>query len=59
MITVLVRIGLYVIAGWFIGQGFDSDIVDYIKTDPEVLGGAVAIVSLIWWRLAKKFGWET
>ena len=62
-----VRIMLYILAGWLFSSGYVSDeIRDLITTDPAnaegvqlALSAALAWVSWVWWRLAKRFGWST
>lgn len=36
-----VRIGLYALAGYLAGQGADSWVVDYIRTDPDLAAAVV------------------
>lgn len=62
-----VRILLHVIAGILLTNGWiNEEIRDQIVNDPQIaLGVQVAlaavfhVASLIWWRLAKRFGWKT
>lgn len=59
----IARILLYILAGVLLNAGWVNDeIADFIRLDPDVqmiVGGAVAGVTLVWWRLAKRFGWST
>lgn len=65
--TVWVRIALYLIAGWLFSSGYISDEVKRMITDdPEVAAGVQVAVSavvaggsVLWWRIAKRFGWST
>jgi hypothetical protein len=52
-----VRIGLYALAGYLAGQGTDSWIVDYIRTDPDLAAAVVGAVAGMWYAAAKCFGW--
>ena len=52
-----VRIGLYVLAGYLSGQGADSWVVEYIRTDPDLAAGVVAGIAGLWYMAARKFGW--
>lgn len=64
---VLVRIVLYVAAGWLSNSGYiNEEIKSLITNDPEVafgvqvaLSGMIAGATAAWWRLAKRFGWAT
>lgn len=53
-----VRIGLYALAGYLAGQGTDSWIVEYIRTDPDLAAAVVAAIAGGWYALAKAFGWS-
>ena len=57
------RIILYIVAGALLNAGWISDeIASYIRVDGDVqmlAGGAVAGLTLVWWRIAKRFGWNT
>lgn len=53
-----VRIGLWVVAGYLAGQGADSWIVEYIRTDPDLLAAVVGVIVSAWYAAAKKFGWS-
>jgi hypothetical protein len=65
--SVWIRIALYVATGWLYGSGYIGDEVKAIlTTDPAVASGIEAgiaaimgAVPVMWWRLAKKFGWST
>lgn len=52
-----VRIGLYALAGYLAGQGADSWVVDYIRTDPDLAAAVVGAVAAAWYAAAKRFGW--
>lgn len=56
-IAPFVRIGLYALAGYLAGQGADSWIVEYIRTDPDLLAAAVSVVAGGWYALARRRGW--
>lgn len=65
-ITPLIRIALYVLAGWLAGRGLPPQAVAIITGDPaiaglvtEVLAALMFAVAALWWRLAKRFGWAT
>lgn len=65
-ITPLVRIGLYILAGWLSAHGLPPQAQAVLTTDPamielttQLVAAAVAGVSLIWWRVAKRLGWST
>lgn len=65
-VTVIVRIVLYIAAGWLAGKGVPPELAHFISSDPDVLGlvsellgGVMVLLSLLWWRLAKRFGWST
>jgi len=65
--TTYIRILLHVVAGWLVTSGWINDeIKNMIVNDPQVAAGIqvllAAIVhgaSLVWWRIAKRFGWST
>lgn len=61
-----IRIALYILAGWLAGRGLPPEAVTIITSDPavlaiasEALAAVVAGVALLWWRIAKRFGWST
>jgi hypothetical protein len=54
----IARISLFVFSGWLQGQGVDSQVVTYIKTDPEVLSVVVLILTGAWYTLAKIKDWK-
>lgn len=65
-ITPLIRIALYIIAGWLAGHGMPPQAVAIITGDPtiavlvsDVLAAIIIAVAALWWRLAKRFGWAT
>jgi len=62
----IIRISLYVLAGWLAGRGLPQPIADYISNDPtvvemvsEIVAGVVGAVTVTWWRIARRFGWAT
>lgn len=52
-----VRIGLYALAGYLAGQDADSWVVDYIRTDPDLVAAIVGVLAGAWYGAAKRFGW--
>ena len=60
---VLARIILYIVAGALLGAGWINDeIARYIRVDADVqvlAGGVIAGLTVVWWRIAKRFGWAT
>jgi hypothetical protein len=65
-ITPLIRIGLYILAGWLSSHGLPPQAANIITTDPALLelvaqgvAALVAFLTLAWWRIAKRFGWST
>lgn len=64
---VLVRILLYIAAGWLSNSGYiNEEIKSLITNDPEVafalqvvVSGMIAGATAAWWRLAKRWGWQT
>lgn len=61
-----IRIGLYILAGWLAGRGLPEPVAEILTNDPiflsvisEALAAIVAGVALLWWRIAKRFGWST
>lgn len=65
--TVWIRIALYMLAGWLYGSGYIGDEVRSIVTNDPAIAGAIeagvsaliASVSVLWWRVAKRLGWDT
>ncbi|MCS3742004.1 MULTISPECIES: hypothetical protein [Rhizobium] len=65
--TVWIRIGLYIFAGWLASSGLIGDEVKgIITTDPAVadsinlaVSAVIAAGSVLWWKLAKRMGWKT
>jgi hypothetical protein len=65
--TVWIRIALYMLAGWLYGSGYIGDEVKSIVTNDPAVAGAIeagvsaliASISLLWWRVAKRLGWDT
>lgn len=65
-VVVLVRIGLYVLAGYLTAAGLPAPVVDFLTTDPgvaelaaQIVAGVIAAVVYLWSRLAKRLGWAT
>ena len=54
----LVRISLFIFSGWLSAQGYNSEIVQYIRTDPEVAGMVLAGVTAVWYAAAKLLDWK-
>jgi hypothetical protein len=61
-----VRILLYIVAGYLLNKGLPPQAASIITDDPLVLeavsnflAGAITILTVMWWRLAKRFGWAT
>lgn len=65
--TVYLRIILYIIAGHLASAGWLNDeLRNLMWNDPDAvaliqgaIAGLPALGSLVWWRLAKRFGWST
>lgn len=65
--TVWVRIALYMVAGWLYGSGHIGDEVkSIVTTDPAVAASIEAVIAaligavpVLWWRIARRFGWST
>jgi hypothetical protein len=65
--SVWIRIALYLLAGWLYGSGYIGDEVKRLITDdPQVAYSIETAISLlissvpvVWWRLAKRWGWST
>lgn len=62
----VIRIGLFVASGYLIRDGLPPEIGTYIANDPivlevvsQVIGYAVAGLTLIWWQVAKALGRAT
>ena len=59
----IARIILYIIAGALLNAGWINDeIADFIGLDSDIqmlAGGALAGLTMVWWRVAKRFGWAT
>ena len=59
----IARILLYIIAGVLLNAGWINDeFASFIRLDPDVqmlAGGALAGLTLVWWRVAKYMGWST
>lgn len=65
--TVWIRIFMYIVAGWLMSSGLiNEEVRQLLTTDPDVaaaiqvaLAAVLAAANVIWWRLAKRFGWKT
>lgn len=65
--SVWIRIALYLVAGWLYGKGYiGEEVRDLITTDPAMAASIEAAIAMmfaaipmVWWRLAKRFGWAT
>lgn len=65
--SVWIRIALYLVAGWLYGKGFiGEEVKDLMTTDPAMAASIeaaiamlIAAIPMVWWRLAKRFGWAT
>lgn len=64
--VVLIRIALYVIAGYLLKAGLPPELVTMITTDPgtieilsQALAGFLALAVYLWSRFAKRLGWAT
>jgi hypothetical protein len=62
----IIRIVLYIVAGYMIHAGLPKEIADMLIVDPvlfetisQVIGLVIAGVTFVWWRLAKMWGRET
>lgn len=62
----IIRIGLYILAGYMARAGLPPEVTSIVTTDPAMaelfghaLGGVIAGVALIWWRIAKRLGLAT
>jgi hypothetical protein len=53
----LVRIGLFIFSGWLSAQGYDSEVVQYIRTSPEVAGMVLGGITALWYAAAKLWNW--
>lgn len=65
-LTPLIRIGLYVLAGYLAGKGLPPAAGRIITDDPamlmlvsDALAALIGALSLMWWRVARRFGWST
>jgi hypothetical protein len=65
-LTTFVRIGLYILSGYLLNKGLPPQLADMLTNDPSVadavstvLAAVAAGGSLLWWRMAKRFGWAT
>jgi len=62
----LIRIALYIAAGYLANAGLPAELVQLVSTDPAIAdligqaaAGLVALVGLVWWRIAKRMRWTT
>jgi len=65
-ITPLVRIALYILAGWLSAYDLPPEAQRIFTTDPamielatQAVAAGVAGLTAVWWRVAKRFGWST
>lgn len=69
-LLVLIRIFLGWAGAWLLSKGVNVELVEFIQTDvtlhsivanwaTTIAGGVLMAAQLIWWRIAKKFGWST
>lgn len=64
---VYIRILLHVFAGWLLASGWiNEEVKTLITTDDQVAFGVQAVlaavvhgVTVVWWRVANRFGWAT
>jgi hypothetical protein len=61
-----IRIALYIAAGYLANAGLPAELVQLVSTDPAIAdligqaaAGLVALVGLVWWRIAKRMRWTT
>ena len=59
ILSPFIRIALYALAGYLAGQDVDSWIVDFVRTDPQLLSACLAIVAGAWYGIAKMNGGKT
>lgn len=65
--TVWIRIGLYVLAGWLYGSGYIGEEVKALITDDPAVAAAieagitaaVGAIPVAWWQWARKNGGPT
>lgn len=64
--TPFIRIALYYLAGRLGALGLPHEAVQIIGNDPVLLEVVSIVISfvcvgavMIWWRIAKRFGWAT
>lgn len=65
--TVVIRIILYIIAGYLLRGGWiPEDVAEQISNNEELVllleagvGVVVTAGTVLWWRLAKRWGWKT
>jgi hypothetical protein len=69
--TAIIRVLLYIVAGWLGSSGWISPDVERILTsDPEIVAAVQILVNALvsaflaspvvaWWRWAKRQGWPT
>ena len=54
-----VRIGLYIVTGFFAGEAIDHETVDLLRTDPALLALLSGGVAAVWYAAARWKGWRT
>lgn len=65
--TVVIRIILYIVAGYLLRGGWiPEDVAEQISNNEELVllleagvGVVVTAGTVLWWRLAKRWGWST
>lgn len=65
--SVWIRVGLYILAGWLYGSGWiGAEVKALLTEDPEVvlavealIAGLIALVPVSWWRWARRTGRPT
>ena len=69
-LVVLFRILLGWLGVFLASKGLPAPLVDLLTNDPalhhtlaelfgQLIGGALMVAQLLWWRLAKRWGWTT
>jgi hypothetical protein len=61
-----IRIALYIAAGYLANAGLPAELVQLVSTDPSIAdlmgqaaAGLIAVLTMAWWRIAKRMGWRT
>lgn len=57
-IGLLVRLGLIFVTGFLAREGYDGDLVQILRDDPEVIAAVTALIWGAWYFLARRFGWQ-